>query len=70
MVGERDAEAAKLFMSDLKDRLANRIQLTTDGHRAYLDAVEDAFGGDIDYADAGEAVRAARRQDRGSRAAL
>ena len=50
MVGERDAEAAKLFMSDLKDRLANRIQLTTDGHRAYLDAVEDAFGGDIDYA--------------------
>jgi IS1 family transposase len=50
MVGERDAEAAKLFMGDLKDRLANRIQLTTDGHRAYLDAVEDAFGGDIDYA--------------------
>jgi hypothetical protein len=50
MVGDRDAETAKLFMGDLNDRLANRIQLTTDGHRASLDAVEDAFGGDIDYA--------------------
>jgi IS1 family transposase len=50
MVGDRDAEAANLFMADLKNRLANRIQLSTDGHRAYLDAVEDAFGGDIDYA--------------------
>jgi IS1 family transposase len=50
MVDDRDAEAARLFMGDLKDRLANRIQLTIDGHRAYLDAVEDAFGGDIDYA--------------------
>jgi IS1 family transposase len=50
MVGGRDADAAGLFMTDLKDRLANRIQLTTDGHHAYLDAVEDAFGGDIDYA--------------------
>ena len=40
----------KLFMDDLASRLANRVQLTTDGHRVYLDAVEDAFGGDIDYA--------------------
>jgi IS1 family transposase len=50
MVGDRDAEAASLFISDLKNRLANRVQLTTDGWHAYLDAVEDAFGGDVDYA--------------------
>lgn len=37
-------------MHDLKSRLANRVQLTTDGHRAYLSAVEDAFGTEIDYA--------------------
>ena len=50
MVGDRDAEAASLFIGDLKNRLANRVQLRTDGHHAYLDAVEDAFGGDVDYA--------------------
>jgi hypothetical protein len=50
MVGDRDAEAASLFISHLKNRLANRVQLTTDGWHAYLDAVEDAFGGDVDYA--------------------
>lgn len=38
------------FMHDLASRLANRVQLTTDGHRVYLNAVESAFGGDIDYA--------------------
>ena len=37
-------------MDDLRSRLANRVQLTTDGHRAYLEAVEGAFGGDVDYA--------------------
>jgi hypothetical protein len=37
-------------MHDLKSRLANRVQLTTDGHKAYLSAVEDAFGADVDYA--------------------
>ena len=41
---------AQALMDDLKGRLANRVQLTTDGHRAYLSAVEDAFGVDIDYA--------------------
>ncbi|HEW79574.1 MAG TPA: DDE domain-containing protein [Phycisphaerales bacterium] len=46
----RGADAAKSFMGDLAGRLANRVQLTTDGHRVYVDAVEDAFGGDIDYA--------------------
>jgi IS1 family transposase len=50
MVGNRDSKTAKLFMEDLACRLANRVQLTTDGHRVYLTAVEDAFGGDIDYA--------------------
>lgn len=50
MVGDRGPRTAKRFMSDLASRLANRVQLTTDGHRVYLTAVEDAFGGDIDYA--------------------
>jgi IS1 family transposase len=49
-VGERHAGAAYHFMHDLAARLAYRAQLTTDGHRAYLSAVEDAFGCDIDYA--------------------
>lgn len=49
-VGTRDAVSAKAFISDLASRLANRVQLTTDGHKAYLDAVEDAFGADIDFA--------------------
>lgn len=50
MVGTRDGQAAKEFMDDLAGRLANRVQLTTDGHGAYLEAVEFAFGNDIDYA--------------------
>jgi len=49
-VGNRGAESAYDFIHDLAGRLANRVQLTTDGHVAYLQAVEDAFGGDIDYA--------------------
>lgn len=49
-VGSRDVHSAHRFIGDLAKRLANRVQLTTDGHRAYLTAVEDAFGGDIDYA--------------------
>lgn len=50
MVGGRDGEYAIAFMDDLRARLANRVQLTTDGHKAYLEAVEGAFGGDVDYA--------------------
>src|SRR5580698_1769825 len=50
LVGGRDGEYAMAFMDDLRDRLANRVQLTSDGHRAYLEAVEGAFGGDVDYA--------------------
>ena len=49
-VGNRDAGAAYHFMHDLAGRLANRVQLTTDAHRPYLQAVEDAFGTEIDYA--------------------
>lgn len=50
-IGGRDADAAFLFMEDLASRLAHRVQLTTDGHKAYLSAVEGAFGwGRIDYA--------------------
>lgn len=50
IVGGRDADFALGLMDDLRGRLANRVQLTTDGHRAYLEAVEEAFGADIDYA--------------------
>lgn len=49
-IGDRGAESAMYLMDDLQFRLANRVQLTTDGHRPYLEAVEGAFGGDIDYA--------------------
>lgn len=50
LVGGRDAEYANEFMLDVASRLANRVQLTTDGHGAYLDAVEGAFGADVDFA--------------------
>ena len=50
LVGGRDGEYALEFMDDVKARLANRVQLTTDGHKAYLEAVEEAFGADVDYA--------------------
>lgn len=49
-VGGRDVEAAHTFVADLAARLASRIQLASDGHRPYLTAVGEAFGGDIDYA--------------------
>jgi IS1 family transposase len=65
LVGGRDAEYANAFMNDLASRLASRVQLTTDGHRAYLDAVEGAFGADVDYAQLvklyGEAPEAQKR---------
>lgn len=49
-VGSRDGDTAKDFISDLASRLLGRIQLTSDGHKPYLEAVEGAFGADIDYA--------------------
>jgi IS1 family transposase len=48
-IGNRDLESATIFLKDLAGRLANRIQLTTDGHKMYLDAVESAFGSDVDF---------------------
>jgi IS1 family transposase len=50
LVGGRDGGWAKEFMQDCANRIKGRVQITTDGHRAYLEAVEDAFGADIDYA--------------------
>jgi len=50
MLGMRDPETARLFMEDVAGRLANRVQLTSDGLKAYLKAVKAAFGNDIDYA--------------------
>ena len=50
MLGDRGANTAKAFMQDVASRVRNRIQLTTDGHRVYAEAVEEAFGADIDYA--------------------
>lgn len=50
MVGDRSAEAATEFMHDVANRLANRVQLTTDGHAAYLIGVESGFGADVDFA--------------------
>ena len=64
-VGDRTSATAIEFMDDLRSRLANRVQLTTDGHRAYLEAVEGAFGADVDYAQLvklyGEAPEGQRR---------
>jgi IS1 family transposase len=50
MLGDRGAGTAQAFMQDVASRISNRIQLTTDGHRVYAEAVENAFGSEIDYA--------------------
>lgn len=50
LVGKRDGASAYYFMRDLRDRLATRVQLTTDGFKPYINAVEDTFGTDVDYA--------------------
>ena len=68
-VGRRDGFTATAFIRDLADRLATRVQLTTDGHKVYLEAVEGAFGNAIDYAmlvktyegDSGKPTTAERR---------
>src|SRR6476660_856245 len=49
-IGDRSSETAIAFADDLASRLANRVQITTDGHKAYLDAIEGSFGADVDYA--------------------
>jgi IS1 family transposase len=50
MVGDRSGETANAFVADLAGRLANRVQITSDGHKPYLEAIERAFGADVDYA--------------------
>jgi IS1 family transposase len=50
LVGDRSGATAIELMDDLRSRLRDRVQISTDGHRAYLEAVEGAFGGDVDYA--------------------
>lgn len=50
LVGSRDTDCAKRFICDLSKRLANRVQLTSDGFRPYLEAIESGFGADVDYA--------------------
>jgi transposase len=50
LIGTRDGDAARAFVCDLAKRLANRVQVTSDGHKAYVDAIETAFGADVDYA--------------------
>jgi IS1 family transposase len=50
LVGDRSGQAAIELMDDVRGRLTDRVQISTDGHRAYLEAVEGAFGGDVDYA--------------------
>ncbi|MEA2536566.1 MAG: hypothetical protein QOF11_800 [Chloroflexota bacterium] len=50
LVGQRDGADATLFLADLASRLTNRVQLTTDGHKPYLEAVERSFGRDVDSA--------------------
>lgn len=63
MLGSRDAATGNFFIHDLASRLKNRIQLTSDGHRVYLDAVEGAFGSDVDYAMLVKMYGADRKED-------
>jgi IS1 family transposase len=50
MLGHRGLSVAKAFMQDVASRIATRVQITTDGHKVYAEAVEEAFGADVDYA--------------------
>ena len=65
LLGDRSTATATEFMVDLASRLSNRVQITSDGHKAYLEAVEEAFGIDVDYAQLvkiyGEAPEAQKR---------
>ena len=63
LVGGRNLEYAVPFMNDLRSRLVNRVQLTSDGHRAYLEAVEGAFGMEVDYVQLVKIYGAASTED-------
>jgi transposase-like protein len=69
-VGGREADSAKVLMDDLAARLAHKVQLTTDGHHAYLQAVDEAFGEGIDYAMLVKLYGEARPVDRSGNTAL
>src|SRR5437763_12123263 len=64
MVGNRDGQTAKVFIDDLAARLASRVQLTTDGLKVYLEAVEGAFGADIDYATLSKVYKSSQEETR------
>jgi IS1 family transposase len=64
LIGARDSGCATAFMQDLASRMANRVQLTTDGHKMYLSAVEDAFGGGVDYAMLDKIYRSTQEEHR------
>ena len=61
LVGNRDADSASAFMNNVASRLVNRVQLTTDGLKSYLEAVEGAFGADIDFAQQRSSIVARQR---------
>jgi len=63
LVGGRDGWWAREFMNDCAKRVHGRVQITTDGHRVYMDAVEDAFGADVDYAQLQKIYGAAEEND-------
>jgi IS1 family transposase len=50
LVGDRDGAHARAFVDDISERVTSRIQITTDGLKAYVEAIDGAFGGDVDYA--------------------
>lgn len=64
-IGDCSSETALAFVDDLASRLANRVQITTDGHKPYLEAIEGAFGGDVDYAMLVKVYGAAPEADKG-----
>jgi len=64
IIGQRDGVTARIFVNDLASRLANRIQLTSDGLNVYLAAVERAFRGEVDYAQLIKSVRRKHQRDR------
>lgn len=66
-VGDRSGESARQFLLDLHDRLATRVQLTSDGHHSYLDAVSDAFAGEIDFAQLVKVYSAPRAEQEAAR---
>ena len=65
LVGDRDADTAFYFLSDVRRRLAHRVQLTTDCHRSYLYGVKAAFGDEVDYAQLVKLYGRCRRRSRG-----